>query len=76
MFPDLVPSLLASAPALRGRLLANVSLSDLTWLRVGGPAQALFSPADEDDLAYFLSRLPPEIQDMVGGPEPEVSGAS
>src|ERR1700755_867655 len=45
-------------PNLRGRLLANQSLSELTWLRVGGPAQVLFTPADEDDLAYFLSRLP------------------
>jgi UDP-N-acetylmuramate dehydrogenase len=38
--------------------MANVSLADLTWFRAGGPAQLLFSPNDEDDLAYFLSRLP------------------
>ena len=37
-------------PALRGRLLANQSLAELTWFRVGGPAQALFIPEDEDDL--------------------------
>ena len=67
MFPDLVPSLLAAAPDLRGRLLPNVSLSDLTWLRVGGPAQVLFTPADEDDLAYFLSRCPLDIPVMVVG---------
>ncbi len=48
-------------PDLRGRLLANESLAPLTWFRVGGPAQILFTPADEDDLAYFLSRLPDEI---------------
>jgi UDP-N-acetylmuramate dehydrogenase len=41
-------------PDLRGRL----SLAPLTWFRVGGPAQMLFTPADEDDLAYFLSKLP------------------
>jgi UDP-N-acetylmuramate dehydrogenase len=67
MFPDLVPSLLAAAPDLRGRLLPNVSLCDLTWLRVGGPAQALFTPADEDDLRYFLSLCPTEIPVIVIG---------
>jgi UDP-N-acetylmuramate dehydrogenase len=48
-------------PDLRGRLLANESLAPLTWFRVGGPAQVLFTPADEDDLAYFLSKLPQDI---------------
>lgn len=48
-------------PDLRGRLLANEPLAPLTWFRVGGPAQVLFTPADEDDLAYFLSKLPNEI---------------
>jgi len=67
VFPDLVPSLRAAAPDLRGRLLPNVSLSDLTWLRVGGPAQVLFTPADEDDLAYFLSRCPLDSPVMVVG---------
>ncbi len=61
MFPDLVPTLKALAPDLRGRLVANAMMSDLTWLRVGGPAQVLFSPADREDLAYFLGRCPAEI---------------
>ena len=39
-------------PQLRGRLLANEPLAPLTWFRVGGPAQALFSLTDESDLAY------------------------
>lgn len=60
-FPDIVPELKSRMPDLRGRLLANESLAPLTWFRVGGPAQALFTPADEDDLAYFLSHLPEEI---------------
>src|SRR5665647_281192 len=47
-------------PQLRGRLLANQSLAELTWFRVGGPAQVLFTPTDEDDLAYFLEHLPGE----------------
>ena len=67
MFADLVPSLRAAAPDLRGRLLANVSLAEVTWLRVGGPAQVLFTPADEDDLAYFLSCCPLDIPVMVMG---------
>src|ERR1700744_836337 len=45
-------------PQLRGRLLANQSLAELTWFRVGGPAQVLFTPANESDLAYFLKHLP------------------
>jgi len=57
-FPDITPDLRAAMPDLRGRLLANESLAPLTWFRVGGPAQALFTPADEDDLGYFLKNLP------------------
>ncbi|MGO4711272.1 UDP-N-acetylmuramate dehydrogenase [Bradyrhizobium sp. 2TAF24] len=60
-FSDLLPSLTAAMPQLRGRLLANERLAPLTWFRVGGPAQVLFTPADEDDLAYFLARLPSDI---------------
>ena len=60
-FPDLLPSLKAAMPELRGRLLGNESLAPLTWFRVGGPAQVLFTPADEADLGYFLSRLPADI---------------
>ena len=57
-FPDITPGLKAAMPELRGRLLANESLAPLTWFRVGGPAQVLFTPADADDLAYFLENLP------------------
>src|SRR3954451_25396726 len=54
-------------PELRGRLLANQSLAELTWFRVGGPAQVLFTPLDEDDLAYFLKHLPKELPVYVVG---------
>ena len=60
-FPDITPDLKAAMPELRGRLMANQSLAELTWFRVGGPAQVLFTPADEDDLAYFLKHLPREL---------------
>ena len=66
-FPDLTPDLKSAMPELRGRLTANQSLAELTWFRVGGPAQLLFTPADEDDLAYFLARLPTELPIHVVG---------
>ena len=66
-FPDITPDLKAAMPQLRGRLLANQSLAELTWFRVGGPAQLLFTPSDEDDLAYFLEHLPNEIPVCVVG---------
>jgi UDP-N-acetylmuramate dehydrogenase len=66
-FTDITTPLKSAMPALRGRLLANQSLAELTWFRVGGPAQALFMPEDENDLAYFLSHLAPETPVTVIG---------
>ncbi len=66
-FPDLVPALQKNMPKLRGRLIANQSLAELTWVRVGGPAQLLLMPEDEADLAYFLSHLPDDIAVTVVG---------
>jgi UDP-N-acetylmuramate dehydrogenase len=66
-FPDIVADLAARMPQLRGRLLANQSLAEVTWFRVGGPAQVLLTPADESDLAYFLSNHPREISVTVIG---------
>src|SRR3954467_4605697 len=64
---DIVPDLRSSLPQLRGRLMANQPLAEFTWFRVGGPAQALFLPEDENDLAYLLARLPREIPVTVIG---------
>ncbi len=66
-FPDIVGTLREKAPQLRGRLLTSQSLKELTYFRVGGPAQAFFMPDDEDDLAYFLGQLPAEIPVTVVG---------
>ena len=66
-FPDIVPDLKARLPELRGRLLANQPLGEFTWFRVGGPAQAFFMPEDENDLAYALRNLPPDIPVTVIG---------
>ncbi|MEX3315854.1 UDP-N-acetylmuramate dehydrogenase [Sulfitobacter sp. PS-8MA] len=49
-------------PDLRGKLTPERALSDLTWLRVGGPADYLFQPADLDDLCLFMRRLPQGIE--------------
>lgn len=46
-------------PQVRGTLTENRPLADLTWLRVGGPADLFFQPADEADLVHFLRGLDP-----------------
>ena len=48
-------------PAVRGELRADVPLARFTWFRAGGPAEALFVPADEEDLAHFLAHTPADI---------------
>lgn len=67
LFPDITPKLRRQMPGLRGRLEANAAMASLSWFRTGGPAQALFEPADESDLAYFLTYLDPEIPVLVLG---------
>ena len=54
-------------PEVRGRLMRDAELAPFTWFRVGGPAELLFLPADEDDLAGFLAALPAEIPVTVLG---------
>ena len=48
-------------PTTRGTLTPNRPLADLTWLRVGGPADWLFQPADIEDLQAFLAALDPSV---------------
>ena len=52
---------------LRGRLTPNVGMDTVTWFRAGGPADALFQPQDEEDLAAFLRAVPEEIPVLVVG---------
>jgi UDP-N-acetylmuramate dehydrogenase len=66
-FSDITPELKSCASRLRGRLLPNEPLAPLTWFRVGGPAQALFMPEDEADLAYFLGLLSAAVPVTVVG---------
>ncbi|MBB3712945.1 UDP-N-acetylmuramate dehydrogenase [Limimaricola variabilis] len=53
--------MMAALPEVRGRLTPDRPLADLTWLRVGGPADWLFQPADREDLAAFLRDLDPSV---------------
>lgn len=48
-------------PAVRGKLLRDEPLGPFTWFRVGGPAEVIFLPEDEDDLAAFLRGLGPAV---------------
>ena len=53
--------------ALRGRITPNAEMEKITWFRAGGQAEALFQPADEEDLAAFLAAVPEEIPLTVVG---------
>lgn len=60
-FPDLLETYPGLGEGIRGKLTANQPMSAVTWFRTGGPAQLMFQPADEDDLAAFLARLPKDV---------------
>jgi UDP-N-acetylmuramate dehydrogenase len=53
--------MLNDLPDVRGVLTPNRDLSELTWMRVGGPAEVLFQPADAEDLSAFLAALPSDV---------------
>ncbi len=61
------PPLDLDLAGLRGRVTPDFRLDAVTWFRVGGPAQMLFQPADSDDLALFLERLPADVPVLVIG---------
>ncbi|WP_102866892.1 UDP-N-acetylmuramate dehydrogenase [Pseudovibrio exalbescens] len=67
MAEDIVSRLGSVAEEIRGRLVPNQLLSAVTWLRVGGPAELLFQPADELDLSTFLKALPEDVPVTVIG---------
>jgi len=66
-FPDLLPQFSDWIDGVRGRLVPNQLLSEITWFRVGGPAQLFFQPKDEEDLQYFLKHLPKGVKITVIG---------
>lgn len=61
------PHLIERLPRVRGRLAADAPIGPFTWFRVGGPAEVLFRPADEADLAAFLAALDPAVPVTVIG---------
>jgi len=61
------PHLIDRLPKVRGRLTADAPLAQVTWFRVGGPAEVLFRPADVDDLAAFLAAKPVDVPVTVIG---------
>ncbi len=60
-------SLIAMMPEVRGRIAENAALKTITWLRVGGPAEVMFRPADAGDLAHFLELKPADVPVIVIG---------
>lgn len=60
-------ALLDRLPPVRGKITPDAPLAPYTWFRVGGPADALFLPADADDLATFLRAAPLDIPITVIG---------
>ena len=67
-------SLLPRLPQVRGTYQPAAKLAQHTWFGVGGPADILFCPLDENDLATFLAGCPADIPVTVMGPGP-TSGA-
>lgn len=65
--PQTRPSLIDQLPTVRGSYKENAPLAPLTWFRVGGAADVLFTPADADDLATFLAGCPQDIPVLVVG---------
>ncbi|RWD72741.1 UDP-N-acetylmuramate dehydrogenase [Mesorhizobium sp.] len=64
---DLIDKLGDKLSGLRGRITPNAEMDKITWFRAGGLAEALFQPADEEDLAAFLRAVPEEVPVMVVG---------
>ena len=61
------PHLIDRLPKVRGRLTADAPLGQVTWFRVGGPAEVMFRPADIDDLSAFLATKPADVAVTVIG---------
>ncbi len=60
-------AVLSKLPTVRGKLTANAPLAPLVWFKSGGAADALFEPADVDDLREFLARIPANMPVMALG---------
>ena len=65
--PERLGLMMTTLPPVRGKLIKDANLAPYTWFRVGGPADWLFLPEDEADLAGFLKTLDPAIPVTVLG---------
>ena len=63
----LIERLAGPLSAVRGKITPNAEMEKITWFRAGGLAEALFQPADEDDLATFLKAVPEDVPVIVVG---------
>ena len=54
-------------PKVRGKLREGAQLAKVTWFQVGGPADVMFRPEDEADLADFLKGKPEDLPVTVIG---------
>lgn len=59
--------LLEILPPVRGKYMKDVPLSKHTWFGVGGPAEVMYVPADEDDLSAFMKTKPYNLPIFVIG---------
>ena len=59
--------LIEQLPSVRGALKADANIARLTWFGVGGNAEVMFEPADQEDLQHFLNALPDNINITVLG---------
>lgn len=59
--PNQGTELLTRLPEVRGSLRPDVPLAPIAWMRVGGPAEILFKPADVEDLQVFLKGCPTDV---------------
>lgn len=66
-FFETAEALRARLPVVRGPLLPNAPLAAQSWFRVGGPAEILFKPQDQEDLSYFLNHCPSDVPITVIG---------
>ncbi len=60
-------TLIAELSTARGRVTPGAPMDAITWFRVGGPAELLFQPADDDDLSAFLKVLPNDVPVTIVG---------
>ncbi|MBC05814.1 UDP-N-acetylmuramate dehydrogenase [Thalassospira sp.] len=65
--PEHHTPLIDRLPKVRGKLREGAQLAKVTWFQVGGPADVMFRPADEADLADFLKSKPEDMPVTVIG---------